>query len=296
MGRSCEIRTYDFENLYTTIPHDKVVYRVNRVIDNNFGDFNYIHVSRYGSRYSNDTDVSGTYDHSFTRDGLKKAIKWLVNNAYFTAGGNIFRQKEGLPMGMDASPDLANLYLFHQEFDYFRKHWSALRNYNPELTNFFRLIDDITVINDKGMFEEVFKEIYDSELSLKRINSSSSRADVLDLAVTFNGGRNRVALFDKRRDFNFEVIRYPHLNSCTAFNSKINVVFSQTLRIMRICNNKEDIIKEIECLVLSFLGRGYDLDLITRRVIKCFNKHQRDFQPHFQSPQELRLAISELKH
>ena len=48
-------------------------------------------------------------------------IDTLVDSAYFKFGKTIYRQKIGIPMGIDPAPQMANLYLFSYEFDFMER-------------------------------------------------------------------------------------------------------------------------------------------------------------------------------
>ena len=73
------------------------------------------------------------------------------------------------------------------------------------LRNTFRYIDDITSINDGGMFENNIRKIYPASLELKKVNTSSNHADVLDICVKIEKFRFISKVYDKRLDFSFSV-------------------------------------------------------------------------------------------
>ena len=56
--------------------------------------------------------------YSFTCDGVKDLLKYLLDNIYVKFRGRIYKQNIGVPMGCDCAPFLANLYLFSYEYDY----------------------------------------------------------------------------------------------------------------------------------------------------------------------------------
>ena len=46
----------------------------------------------------------------FTKNSLKKAVKYLLGNCYFKLGNKIFRQIIGIPVGSNPAPLFANLF------------------------------------------------------------------------------------------------------------------------------------------------------------------------------------------
>ena len=63
-----------------------------------------------------------------------------------------------------------------------------------KLCNVFRFTDGLNAINDSGIFEGNFRDIYPEELELYRENGNNAEASFLDL----------FSLFDKRDSFPFK--------------------------------------------------------------------------------------------
>ena len=53
----------------------------------------------------------------FTKSLLKEAIKFLLDNYFFSIGNITMIQIIGIPMGSDPAPFFANLFLAHKEAD-----------------------------------------------------------------------------------------------------------------------------------------------------------------------------------
>ena len=46
---------------------------------------------------------------------VKELLSFCVTNTYVLQGGSLFKQKKGIPMGANASPDLANIFCHMKE-------------------------------------------------------------------------------------------------------------------------------------------------------------------------------------
>ena len=81
----------------------------------------------------------------------------------------------------------------------------------PKLNNFFWFID--------STFEKHYKDIYPTELELKKENNSNSCASFLDIYIYIENGKFHSTLFDKKDDFGLDIVRMPFY--CSNFLSKM---------------------------------------------------------------------------
>ena len=54
-------------------------------------------------------------------------------------------------------------------------------------------------------------QIYPTELQLNKMNSSDTEAPFLDLNLSITNGIVSSKIYDKRDDFNFEIVNFPFL-------------------------------------------------------------------------------------
>ena len=47
--------------------------------------------------------------------------KYLIDNSYIYFNGHIYRQVIGIPMGINAGPQIANIYLHVYEYEYIKQ-------------------------------------------------------------------------------------------------------------------------------------------------------------------------------
>ena len=66
---------------------------------------------------------------------------------------------------------------------------------------------------DNPYFEQMVGQIYPTELQSSKVNSSDTEAPLLDLSIT--NGIVSSKIYDKRDDFNFDIVNFPFLHDDT---------------------------------------------------------------------------------
>ena len=81
-------------------------------------------------------------------------------------GNSLLRQKIGIPLGIELAPFLANIFLYTYENEYMSERISndKVKARHFHATKHF--IDDLDTLNDRGVFNDVYKDIYSPELQL----------------------------------------------------------------------------------------------------------------------------------
>ena len=74
-----------------------------------------------------------------------------------------------------------------------------------------RYLDDILNINDV-YFDNMDSQIYPSELQLNKANTSDTKAASLDLHLSISNDIVLTIIYDKRDDFDFEIVKFPFLD------------------------------------------------------------------------------------
>ena len=123
-----------------------------------------------------------------------------------------YRRIVGLPMGTNCAPFVADLFLFCYERDFML---SLSDNNQTDIIEAFnstsRYLDDLLNI-DNPYFEEMLGQIYPTELQLNKANSSDTEAPFLNLILSITNGIVSSKIYDKRDDFNFEIVNFPFLD------------------------------------------------------------------------------------
>ena len=120
----------------------------------------------------------------YTKESLK-CLNYLIDNAYITFDGNVYRQAIGISMGTNAGPHVANIYLHQYENDYFN--YLYINNMKGELSKLqhvFRFQDDLISFNDHGYLESCINNIYPSEMIVNKTNISVQKTNFLDMTIS----------------------------------------------------------------------------------------------------------------
>ena len=78
-------------------------------------------------------------------------------------------------------------------------------------------------------FEQMVGQIYPTELQLNTANSSDTEAPFLDLNLSITNGIVSFKIYDKRDDFNFEIVNFPFLDGEVPRSLSYGVYISQLL-------------------------------------------------------------------
>ena len=276
------ISCFDFSTLYTNIPHDKLLERLNNLVDFAFkgGNCNNICFNYNGSAYWG----RKAKKKCFTKHSLKVALNHLISNCYFSVGNIVMRQKIGIPMGIDPAPFWANLFLYTYEHEYIQKLIKEDRVKAKHFHSTFRFIDDLCIINDGGMFGRVFKDIYPDELELK-VEHEGDSASFLHLDIRIEDGQFVYKLYDKRDAFPFSIVRMPYLSSNIPKKIFYSALVGEFLRIARATLYLTDFIPKAKDLVTRMLNQGGDRRCVERYLLKIIRCHLDSFSQFKTKPE-----------
>ena len=96
-----------------------------------------------------------------------------------------------------------------------------------------RYLDDLLNI-DNDFFDSMVNRVYPSELQLNKTNVSDTEASFFDLHLSISGGFVKTKIYDKRDDFDFDIVNFPFLDGDVPCSISIYGVFiSQLIRFAR---------------------------------------------------------------
>ena len=103
-----------------------------------------------------------------------------------------------------------------------------------------RYLDDLLNI-DNPYFEQIVGQMYPIELQLNKANSSDTEAPFFFyLKLSITNGIVSSKIYDKRDDFNFEIVNFPFLDGDVPRSPSYGVYISQLICFARVCSNVDD--------------------------------------------------------
>ena len=102
-----------------------------------------------------------------------------------------------------------------------------------------RYLDDLLNI-DNIYFDQMVDWIYPTELQLNRANSSDTEAPFFDLNLCISNGTVSTKIYDKRDNFDFDIVNFPFLDGDVPRRTSYGVYISQLIRFARASSNLND--------------------------------------------------------
>ena len=259
--------TGDFSTMYTTIPHGDLIAKIDSVVREALGWYAVekgldADDLRFRIYFDKDCEVFGskrsTCVYSDNRTildavGVNKLVRFLVTNTFILNGNVLRRQTVGIPMGTNCGPLLANLYLYAYEAAFIDR---LVRLSGPSAARAFhmtfRLIDDVLSVDnpaiksfvskpgpsDGGIHSNEVGGIYPVELTLNETSVSDRKVYFVGMTISRSkSGSLELDIFDKRAEFSFKVIRYPHMDSEIPKSIPMGVFTGGLHRLYFIINN-----------------------------------------------------------
>jgi len=184
-------------------------------------------------------------------------LEFLIDNIFVSFGGALFQHVVGRPIGTNCAPLPADLFLYSYESEFLQKLVKDKKMHEARAFNFtYRYIDDVLSINTR--FEEFLPLIYPPELEIKATTYIASSASFLDIYLELdNSGQLSTNIYDKRDDFNLEIINFPNICSNIPALPAYGVCISQLIRYARARSNYSDFLKRHLHLRNRLLDYGY---------------------------------------
>ena len=188
---------------------------------------------------------------------LCDALHYVLDNIFIRFGSKLYRQIVGIPMGTNCAPLVADMFLFC-----YKRHFllTLSDNNQTDIIEAFnstsRYLDDLLNI-DIPYFEQMVGHIYPTELQLNKANYSDTEAPFSDLNLLITNGIVSSKLFDKRDDYNFEIVNFLFLDGDIPRSPSYGVYISQLIRFARVCSNADDFNNRNLFLTAKLLKRGY---------------------------------------
>ena len=225
--------TSDVVGLYPNIPHDEG-----------------LEVSR---KQCNALD-----NKSISTEDLVKMAEFVLKNNYFEFNSSCKHQILGTAIGTKFAPPYACIFM-----DYIEREF--LKNEEIQPWIWFRYIDDIFFIwtASEKEFDEFLNRLNSFHPNLRFTHERSRESlNFLDVVVKIQQGEFVTDLYYKPTDRH----QYLHFDSCHASHTKTSIVYSQALRMKRICSRRSDLIVNINKLKDWFRERGYPEEIVNKET------------------------------
>ena len=165
-------------------------------------------------------------------------------------------------MGTNCAPLIADLFMFCYERDFMM---SLSDDNQADVIGAFnttsRYLDDILNIN-YVYFDNMVSQIYPLELQLNKTNTSDTEAAFLDLHLSISNDIVSTKIYDKREDFDFDIVNYP-----------FSMVMFLALHPMESISLNSFVLLEHLAMLLKLLKQGYRYHKLRKTFSKFYRRN-----------------------
>ncbi|KAJ9438717.1 hypothetical protein DIPPA_14062 [Diplonema papillatum] len=195
---------------------------------------------------------------AYSAQDLKALLAFCLANTYVLVNGTLMRQILGIPMGANASPDIANLFCYAKEKRYMLKLLAEKEIRRATLLSMTRrFIDDLLCFGTKPPPESIYSMRY------KQTNTCVGDSTFLGIRIRHEvsdaSGRRymRLSVLDKAKAYPYRPLAYTSVLSTAPSNFGSSILIGALVRNGRIANNLYDFKTEMNNTVLKLMRRGY---------------------------------------
>ena len=130
-------------------------------------------------------------------------------------------------------------------------------------------MDDILNIYNV-YFDNMVSQIYPSELQLYKANTSDTEAAFLDLHLFITNEIVSTKMYDKRDDFDFEIVNFQFLDGYVPRSTFYAVYISQLIRFARVSSYITDFNTRNKLITQKLLKQGYRYHKLRKTFSKFY--------------------------
>ena len=134
-----------------------------------------------------------------------------------------------------------------------------------------RYLDDLLNI-DNIYFDHMVDRIYHTELQLNCANSSDTERPFLDLNLCISNGTVSTKIYDKRDDFDFDIVNFPFLDGDVPRRTPYGVYISQLI-FARASSNLNDFNYRNKALTAKLLRQGSCYFKLLKAFSEFYRRH-----------------------
>ena len=122
-------------------------------------------------------------------------------------------------------------------------------------------------------FDSIVGQVYPSELQLNKANTSDTEAAFLDLHLSISNDMVSTTIYEKREDFDFEIVNFPFLDGDVPRSTSYGVYISQRIRFARTSSYITDLITRNKLLTQKLLKQGYPYHKLRKTFSKFYRRY-----------------------
>ena len=115
--------------------------------------------------------------------------------------------------------------------------------------------------------------IFPAELQLNKANSSDTEAAFLNLNLSIHNDIVSTKIYDKRDDFNFDIVNFPFLDGDVPQRPSYGVYISHFIRFARASSHVTDFNNRNIFLTAKLLKQGYRYHKLRKAFSKFYRRH-----------------------
>ena len=131
--------------------------------------------------------------------------------------------------------------------------------------------------------------IYPPEMQLNKANTSDTEAPFLDLHLSISNGLVSSKTYDKRDDFDFDIVNFQILDGDVPCSTSYGVYISQLIRFARVSSHVADFNARNKSLTAKLLQQGY-------RYHKLRKTFSRFYRRNYELVSKLNVGLKTLLH
>ena len=112
-----------------------------------------------------------------------------------------------------------------------------------------------------------------TELKLNKVNSFHTEAPFLDLNLCISNSAVSTKIYDKRDDFDFDIVNFSFLDGDVPPRTSYGVYMSQLIRFARASSNLNDFNYRNKALTAKLLRQGYRYFKLRKAFSKFYRRH-----------------------
>ena len=185
----------------------------------------------------------------------------------------VYQQIEGIPMGTNGAPLIADLYLYCYERDFMSNLQKSKRfDLIDKFNDASRYLDDIfNIVNPE--FADHIPDIYPRELKLNKANTSDKDKSFLDLNIKVICSNIHTSVYDKPDDLGFPIVIFPWLSGDVPRIPSYGICISQLVRFARCCTSFFDFHSKNLQIPSKLLTQGYIYHKLRKTFWKIFTSY-----------------------